>query len=367
MSSVKELHRQAMRLAEKAMIARNLGDYKIAKEIACEAFVLEAQAAEQIPAGKDTEPTRSILYRSAASLAYQGGKLYEAQRLIAQGLTGYPPSQVEHELKSLFDQVAFELNLLSQDILVEPDEFQLTMRGASVGWGFILYDEFIRRIQTVRSLIDRTSQRLMRRNYQRRGRISSAYRVFSPVISTPKAGSFAISIKLTKHTEPQQLSLLFDASGLIEEIIHGIELVNKGEYDSLRNRINDEAYYRNFIAAVKVLAPDGENVRFVNFASAQMSASLTRLGRVIELPLDNEAKNERAKESITVIGRMDYADSRSRNMIGLTDGKGNHYDIHVSEGMEDLVRSYFGESVTVHGVTHDRKKIYLTDIHSIDT
>lgn len=365
MSSVKELHRQAMRLAEKAFIARNMGDYKTAEEIAREAFVLEAKAAEQIPVDIGNEPTRSILYRSAASLAYQGGKLYEAQRLAAQGLAGYPPSQIAQELKGLLDQITFELSLLSKNVRVEPEEFQLTMSGASVGWGFILYDEFIRRIQTLRSLIDRTSQRLMGREYQRRGRISSKYRIYSPVISTPKAGSFAISIKLTQP-ESQQLSLFFSASDLISEIIHGIDMVNAEEYENLRQYIKNEAYYRNFIAAVKVLAPDGEKIRVVNFSGARASASLTKTRGAIHLPIDDETKDEEKKEPITVTGRMDYADSRSKNMIGLTDESGKHYDIHVSEGMEDLVRSYFGELVTVHGLTHDKKKIYLTDIHSAE-
>lgn len=366
MSSVKELHHQAMRLAEKAFIARNMGDYKTAEKFAREAFVLEARAAEQIPVSKGNEPTRSILYRSAASLAYQGRKLYEAQRLAAQGLAGYPSPQTTQELKGLLDQISFELNLLTQNVRIEPEEFQLTMNGASVGWGLIPYDELIRRIQTIRSLIDRTSQRLMGRNYQRRGRISTKYRSFWPAISTPKAGSFSISIRLMK-AEAQQMPLLFSASDLIGEIIQGIDMVNGEEYEKLRKQIKDEVYYRNFIAAVKVLAPDGEKIRVVNFAGARISASLTKTGSAIALPVDNETDGEEKKEPITVTGKMDYADSRSQNMIGLTDENGKHYDIHVSEGMEDLVRSYFGELVIVRGLTQDKKKIYPIDIHSADS
>ena len=143
-------------------------------------------------------------------------------------------------------------------------------------------------------------------------------------------------------------------------------MVNAEEYEKLREHIKSEAYYRNFIAAVKVLAPDGEKIRIVNFSGAHASASLTKTRGAIHLPIDDETKDEEKKERITVTGKMDYADSRSKNMIGLTDESGKHYDIHVSEGMEDLVRSYFGELVTVHGLTHDKKKIYLTDIHSAE-
>lgn len=65
----------------------------------------EAQTANLLPEGPNSEPTRAILYRSAASLAYQCQEFQVAQRLIAKGLSGYPPPQIEQALKTLYEQV----------------------------------------------------------------------------------------------------------------------------------------------------------------------------------------------------------------------------------------------------------------------
>jgi hypothetical protein len=108
MSTLRELHDKAMRIAHLAMVARHNQEWERAETLAREASELEAHAAELVPEDQNSEPTRSILYRSAASLAYQCKEFASAQRLIAKGLAGYPPPQVEQELKDLYEQANFE-------------------------------------------------------------------------------------------------------------------------------------------------------------------------------------------------------------------------------------------------------------------
>src|SRR3712207_2893391 len=96
-TSVRSLHDEAMELSQQALVARNAGDVRRAEELARQACALEAQAAELVPEGKGSEPTRSILYRSAASLAYQCKEYRMAQQLVAKGLAGYPPPRIEQE------------------------------------------------------------------------------------------------------------------------------------------------------------------------------------------------------------------------------------------------------------------------------
>lgn len=103
MSNVRELHDRAMQLAHLAMIARHNQEWERAEALAREASAFETHAAELIPEDQASEPTRSILYRSAASLAYQCKEFSVAQRLIAKGLSGFPPPQVEQELKDLYE------------------------------------------------------------------------------------------------------------------------------------------------------------------------------------------------------------------------------------------------------------------------
>ncbi len=54
----------------------------------------------------DDQLTRSVLYRSAASLAMQCGEFAQAEQLIDAGLQEEPPDESAEELRDLRDQVA---------------------------------------------------------------------------------------------------------------------------------------------------------------------------------------------------------------------------------------------------------------------
>ena len=97
--STTELHRQAMELADQAFVARRSNHLPMARSFAYRAYVLEKQAAEQ----SITEPTRSVLHRSAATLALDCGEYREAERLVAAALSGSPPEPIANELREVLD------------------------------------------------------------------------------------------------------------------------------------------------------------------------------------------------------------------------------------------------------------------------
>jgi hypothetical protein len=107
MNQVKDLHREAMRLADEADSARRNGNLEQAREGLRRAFDHERQAADLVAADWGLEPTRSVLHRSAASLALEYGDLREAERLIATALSGNPPDEIADELRDLLEQVYF--------------------------------------------------------------------------------------------------------------------------------------------------------------------------------------------------------------------------------------------------------------------
>ena len=84
------LHRQAMDLAEQASLARRNGDDAAARALFLKAFQKERAAAEYFAGRLDEEPTRSVLFRSAASLAIDIGDPESARLLIARALAGRP-------------------------------------------------------------------------------------------------------------------------------------------------------------------------------------------------------------------------------------------------------------------------------------
>jgi DNA-binding MurR/RpiR family transcriptional regulator len=86
MSDATEFHNKAMDLAEEAAIERAMGNLDHAKELYAAAFEFERKAAKEFEQRHNMEPTRSVLFRSAASLAMECGDVKSAEKMIAQGL-----------------------------------------------------------------------------------------------------------------------------------------------------------------------------------------------------------------------------------------------------------------------------------------
>ncbi|MCP6757701.1 MAG: hypothetical protein NHB32_02765 [Fischerella sp. CENA71] len=105
MNQIKELHNQAMDLAEAAFLAKLQGNLEQSNQLTRQAFEKETQAAALIANQIDAEPTRSVLHRSAASLAIECEDYQTAERLIVTALSGNPPQEIMAELKDLFIQI----------------------------------------------------------------------------------------------------------------------------------------------------------------------------------------------------------------------------------------------------------------------
>lgn len=103
--NIRELHRRAMERADEAFLAGLNDERDQAQALWRQAFELEREAALRVVAEQPVEPTRSILLRSAATLALDCGELREAERLIAIALAGNPPEEIAEELRILYQQV----------------------------------------------------------------------------------------------------------------------------------------------------------------------------------------------------------------------------------------------------------------------
>jgi uncharacterized coiled-coil DUF342 family protein len=96
------LHETAMVFVEQALLAK---EPQRAREYFRSAFEHERKAAEMLEDAHEYEPTRSVLYRSAATLARDCRNYGEARRLIRKGLEGKPPDDIAEELKELLKLV----------------------------------------------------------------------------------------------------------------------------------------------------------------------------------------------------------------------------------------------------------------------
>lgn len=101
MQNLEALHQAAMNLVDQAVLARQRGDTDAALTFAREALAKERAAADLVADQWDLEPTRSVLHRSAATLAVECHELRDAERLIGRALAGNPPADIADELRDL--------------------------------------------------------------------------------------------------------------------------------------------------------------------------------------------------------------------------------------------------------------------------
>ena len=99
---ITELHESAMAFAEQSVLEK---DPARAGHLLRSAFEKECSAADLLAGSFEEEPTRSILHRSAATLAAECREYAEAERLVDQGLAGNPPADIGEELTDVRQRV----------------------------------------------------------------------------------------------------------------------------------------------------------------------------------------------------------------------------------------------------------------------
>jgi hypothetical protein len=109
MKTILDFHHEAMKYASKAQVAKFEGDWVTFEMLCAEAYKHELEAVKLVQNDFSAEPTRSVLHRSAASLAYCSKKYHEAEKLIEEGLKGNPPVEIAQELRDLANQIKEEL------------------------------------------------------------------------------------------------------------------------------------------------------------------------------------------------------------------------------------------------------------------
>lgn len=375
MKLASEIHHEAMELADQAYVARLHGDSEKAKELLRKAFEKEREAARLMVDDHDKEPTRSVLHRSAASLAIDCGDIREAERLISLALAGNPPDEIASELRDLLEQVFFARHLSLRGIELQSNEFQFSIWGELVGSGIAPSEEFIGRVKTIETLIYRTAERKRKKPYRDAGRRKKELEEeLDLYITVPRAASFAVSFRLGSQME---LAGLGFGEEVIGEMLECFDLLNKKEVEGLEKRIENPSYYNNFVGLAQRIAPDGKNIKSVGFTTLRagkekhvvLSTPRRKVSEVvrehgISMEVGKEVLKEGEEESVR--GWLRLADARQpEGFIEIIDENRVGHLVEVPRGMmADIVRPMFDLEVTVVG--HRKGNvIMLEDIEEV--
>jgi hypothetical protein len=169
--NTQQVHRKAMILAQDAYITLLQGDEVEALRLYESAFELEREAALTLVSDESKEPTRSVLFRSAASLAVKCKRFREAEKMVALGLAGNPPEEIANESRDLYEDINFFRHLELKDTELDSTEFLLSFSGNEVGFGKINSREFLNRYEAIEKLTYRTAERKLKVAYRNSSKI----------------------------------------------------------------------------------------------------------------------------------------------------------------------------------------------------
>jgi len=382
MQTVEELHTQAMDLAEEAFFVQKKGDKLKSRDLFEKSLAFEQKAAEQLAMTQDSEPTRSILYQSAASIAYHAGDYDTADRLIANGLAGYPPFEIREELKNLYEDVNFMRHLSLKGLTLDSNQWMMTISGNSTRYGSASAEHLMVRVDVVLKLFYRTVERLLKIPYRISSGVSREIKDnYGLYINSFLPGSFAVSFQI--GFPDQQLSIFPDekkkkplsASDVVDEMMKCLEIFEKDDPISLKERFDDDNYFENFVGLTKQIVPDGENIKIVGFTSVRkgeekpLALRKTR-NQLIELS-NIHLKEKSDKEIVGVVytGILRFASTPLKKKFGtvkLTEtDTGYTHNIYVPISlMKDVVQPFYEELVIIQGYKK-KNKIYLEEINLV--
>ena len=378
MFKVEDLHNRAMDIAEEAFVAKQKSDVHKAIQLFNKALDLEHKAASLLSIDINNEPTRSILYRSSAALAQNSNQFDFAERLIANGLAGFPPTEIKEELKNLYEDVNFMRHLSTKGMSLANDQWLMSLYGNCTRFGGTAADHLMMRVDRISSLFYRTVERLLKQPYRTRGGVSKEVKEYYGLyINAFLPRSFAVSFQVGQP-DPQ-LKLFpglekkkpIESSEIVDEILNCFELFEGDKQEELKEKFEDEIYYDNFMGLAKQIAPDGEDIKLVGFNSIregqERPVALRKKHRKIQKPREEAALSDSTTPNkVTLTGTLMHANTPLEGKFGSVklwspEDQTTHIISVPISLMKDVVQPFYEEDVVIQG-HKQKKKIILDEI-----
>jgi hypothetical protein len=366
MSSVSELHNQAIELTDRAIRTRAHGDAAKALEFFEQALASELAAISELEAPNGL--LWSLLHRSAGSLALDCRRFRQAEQIAATALAGDPDPEIAEELRDLLENIYFHRHLDLKGVVFQDSQLQLSLSGPEVGNGVAEFGAVYGRVNNSVQLIYRTAERKDGLEFRERGSPRKEIREnHQMLVSPPRNGSFAVTLQFGSPVQPP-LPGMSPSAAIVDEFMDLIELVNKSRVHEIQEIIPDQAYLRNFLGLAKKIAPDGERFRQVGFTAMRggTERSVELITPATELPSPNLAEGlvvVAPPEPVEIKGTLRFADARlgENNSIRVTDGNLAGRIIVPPGMMNDIVRPLWDNKVVIQAVRKGRT-LTLEDI-----
>ncbi len=337
-----------------------------AEEYFRQAYELEIEIASSIKPAEGNEPSRSIFYLSAASLALNSKLYREAEKAACQGIIGYPSQYHLNELRDILEQANFERHLDTQGVNLLENQFQITFTGEEVGKGYIKSDELTSRLRILTDITTREVERKAKKAFRSQGRPAKVVDMYPTYYSVAMAGSYRVIMQIGNDNHSQ--SSLFNDDrevkrNIVDRIMNGIRLVNDNNLLELKKVYEgQENYYDFFVTSLKSFAPDGEKINMIGFTSINSEGKEERIKFTRtkkEIGLQGKVSEVKAVDILTkegtpivVEGILDFSKSRKNShFFEIIQDSGKTYKFELKEGeLASIVRDNYKFKVKVTGV-----------------
>lgn len=370
-STAEHQHKRAMEIAELAVKKSGEKEHELASVLYAAALQHEMSVVNLLRDQYDIEPSRSIICRSAATLALDCGKIDDAERIAATGLAGNAPPEIASELRDILFEVQYLRHVGASPAMSE-DVVRLTISGPAIVGHRIDPEVFFPRIEAMYSIISRVQEKLQNRHFRPSSRRLKSLTEELPVQVEPSInGEFGVDF----HTRIQQPRLKMDNQsddGVANSTLRVISDVSEGRKNSLMKFCNrDEAYYRYFVATVRSLLPDGKKVKNVGVFTKdkqlnRVGVKLTYASKTQSKTMSLVKKEQSHVQAVGVLSGAVQVGSQRKSRVKVTtvvDGETSDQSFTVPAGItSEFLAKYWNANVIVTGISRKNALPVLDDI-----
>lgn len=347
MTTIKQWHHRAMERVDDGLAARRAGDHEKARLYYDEAVEWERKAAE----ASTTQPSRSILFRSAAWMALEAEDPAEAERLAACGLMASDvPEKRKAELRAVAEEARMRLYTPMAPPGAAPAIF-LHLEGPAIAYGQAPPSVISTRQDALIRLLVRTAERKKKKPFRQKGK--------STVISDlqPKVVCEAASVVVRVALMGTEQRHMWDENiEIVREVHRCLNYFYNHDERALHSRIHDPAYLNDFRLCATELTPDEKSVTSVDVMTSISGATQSPIRLRKRIPHETLPTE---KKRTQLIGFFRGADEtgKSSDIIKLVERSTEKiYKIQVKNtSVEEMVRSLYGAMVRVEVVRKNRK------------
>lgn len=267
-AELNRLHDRSMELAGKAKEVEKAGGSKAANYLWKAAWDHERRVADQLLPHFDLEPSRGIIFRSAASLALRFGDTQLAERYAAQGLAGSVNDQVRTELRELLDEVRLVEHMQTMETSLQEEQLHVSMTGSRVAQVQIDADLLADHVRVLRRIVVRLQEMRMGFVFRRVGKASRDVRDVLNVRYAPASnGVFGYNLDVYS-TQMMFSSMGGDVTGIAQGTGKLFEYASEGRKKALLEFCNQDLnYYRFFVNSITDALPDGRRFDFLSLVT----------------------------------------------------------------------------------------------------